>query len=395
MRRLTRYVLAELLKVFLVALACLTILILLFLVGREAVDKGIGVVPTLRMLPYILPEALRYAVPGTMLLAATSVYSRMASSNEVVAIKSAGISPMVLIWPMIVLAALLSYASVLLNDVSVSWGRAGVQRVVIESFEQIVYGVLRTQRSYSTPDWKISVRGVEGRRLIKPKVEVTQSKTGSKWNITADEAELQSDPDKGTLTILFKNAEFVTDDGFSGNIPDSEQIELQLDRFIRSRPGPLSPSNHRLSQIPQALAIQQELITERKQEMAATAALALMTGDLTHLAGSEWKNLRGGVAAVERKLHRLHTEQYRRWSDGFACLCFALIGAPMAIRFPHRDFLASFFVCFLPILLVYYPLLVVGLDQAKSGAWPPQSVWIGNAMLALWGVWLLRRVVRY
>jgi len=394
MRRLTRYVLAELLKVFLVALASLTTLILLFLVGREAVGKGMGIVPTLRILPYILPEALRYAVPGTMLLAATSVYSRMASSNEVVAVKSAGISPMVLVWPMIVLAALMSYASVWLNDIYVSWGRTGVQRVVIESFEQIVYGGLRTQKSFSRPDLKISVRGVEGRRLLNPKVVLTHPKSGSQWNITADEARLKSNPAEGTLTIEFVNAYFKSDDGFRGSLP-SLKFDVDPQQFTRGRPASLRPADHRLSQIPQAIAVEKEKITTRKQEMAATAAIALMTGDLSRLAGAQWQAQRGGVAAAERTLHRLHTEQYRRWSDGFACLCFALIGAPMAIRRPHRDFLASFFVCFLPILLIYYPLLVVGLDQAKSGAWPPQSVWIGNAMLVVWGVWLLRKVVRY
>jgi hypothetical protein len=44
---------------------------------------------------------------------------------------------------------------------------------------------------------------------------------------------------------------------------------------------------------------------------------------------------------------------------------------------------------------VYYPLLAVSVDQAKDGTFPPQSVWIGNILLSLAGVWLLRRVMRY
>jgi lipopolysaccharide export system permease protein len=67
----------------------------------------------------------------------------------------------------------------------------------------------------------------------------------------------------------------------------------------------------------------------------------------------------------------------------------------MAIRLKHAEFLAIFFVCFLPILLVYYPMLAVSVDQAKDGAFPPPAVWLGNVVLALWGVWLLRRVIRY
>jgi lipopolysaccharide export system permease protein len=94
-------------------------------------------------------------------------------------------------------------------------------------------------------------------------------------------------------------------------------------------------------------------------------------------------------------LHRLKTEPYRRWANGFSCLGFALIGAPMAIRRRHGEFWGSFFVCFLPILLVYYPMLVGCVDWAKDGVIPPATVWLGNFVLAAWGVWLLRRVIRF
>ena len=68
---------------------------------------------------------MQFAVPGTMLLATTSVYGRMASYNEIVAVKSLGISPMVLVWPTLILATLVSFVAVVLNDVAVSWGTTG------------------------------------------------------------------------------------------------------------------------------------------------------------------------------------------------------------------------------------------------------------------------------
>jgi lipopolysaccharide export system permease protein len=49
----------------------------------------------------------------------------------------------------------------------------------------------------------------------------------------------------------------------------------------------------------------------------------------------------------------------------------------------------------LPILLVYYPLLMFGLDRAKAGALPPQVMWLGDIAVAIAGLWLLRRTVRY
>ena len=95
------------------------------------------------------------------------------------------------------------------------------------------------------------------------------------------------------------------------------------------------------------------------------------------------------------RYYRLLSVPQRRWAGGFACLCFVLVGAPMAICLRNRDFLTSFFLCFLPILIVYYPLMIIGADQAKNGNLPTIFVWAGNGMLMLWGVWLLRRVIRY
>jgi len=87
-------------------------------------------------------------------------------------------------------------------------------------------------------------------------------------------------------------------------------------------------------------------------------------------------------------------EPWRRWANGFSCLCFVLVGAPMAIRMRNADFLTSFFLCFLPILLVYYPVFMLGVSRVKSGSLPPPAVWMGNVLVALWGLWLLRSVIR-
>ena len=66
----------------------------------------------------------------------------------------------------------------------------------------------------------------------------------------------------------------------------------------------------------------------------------------------------------------------------------------MAIRLRRSDFLTSFFVCFLPILIIYYPALMGAIDASKGGS-SPLWLWAGNGLLLVWGAWLLRRVIRY
>ena len=72
-----------------------------------------------------------------------------------------------------------------------------------------------------------------------------------------------------------------------------------------------------------------------------------------------------------------------------------MVGAPLAIRLRKADFVTSFFMCFLPILIVYYPLMALGVEQAKSGALPAYSVWLGNAICLVAGAWLLRGIVKH
>ena len=84
MKIITRYVLVELLLVFLVALTALKLFKLVVGLVREAQQQGLGLVQILMLVPYVLPEAMRFAVPGTMLFAVASVFgpSRRPGSRQ-------------------------------------------------------------------------------------------------------------------------------------------------------------------------------------------------------------------------------------------------------------------------------------------------------------------------
>lgn len=395
MRILTRYILFELLKVFLLTLVSMTVFVFLVLVGKEAVENGLGLVPILRMVPYMLPQAMQFAVPGAMLLATTSVYGRIASANEVVAIKSLGISPMVMVWPTLILAAIVSFGAVVINDVAVSWGHGGVDRVILGSAEEIAYGRLRTKRTFSNDNVNVTVRRVEGKRLIQPTVLIFDADRDAPLTITADEAEIHADFQKQAIIIRFLNADVAAGESLSVSHPGVLEWPISLAAFSGRNKGSRSPSNYSLREIGPSKTRQWEEIDRLKQEMTADAAFALMTGRTFDLSQAAWQERERRLYGAQETLHRLYTEPHRRWANGFSCLCFVMIGAPMAIRRRHGEFWGSFFACFLPILLVYYPMLVGTVDYAKDGVFPPQIVWLGNFVLAGWGVWLMQRVVKY
>jgi len=395
MRMLTRYVLAELNNVFLLSLLTLTVPMILILVVREALSHSLPPAQIVRLIPYILPQALQIAVPVTLLLATTSVYARMSGSNEVVAIKALGIHPTVILWPTILLAFLLSLGTVVLNDVAVSWGRNGVQRVVIEAVEEIAYGMLKTQRQYSGPNFDINVRDIEGRTLIGPTLTLKPRGNTPEITITAEKAELRSDREKNLLKIVLSNGTVLLKGEQMGHFPDVQEYEIPLRDADQADSQSTSPSWLPLSVIRGEIRNQRTVIERYEQELAVRAAQQMLSGDFDGLISPEWDTRQRTLANEWNRLHRLQTEPSRRWSAGFSCLCFVFVGAPMAIWLRNRDFLTSFFLCFAPILIVYYPALAYSVDAAKCGRFPPFSVWTGNVILVLWGAYVLRKVVRY
>ena len=59
-----------------------------------------------------------------------------------------------------------------------------------------------------------------------------------------------------------------------------------------------------------------------------------------------------------------------------------MVGCPIGIWFSKSDYLGAFITCFLPIVVMYYPLLLCGINMGKGGSVHPGiSIWVANAMM--------------
>ena len=395
MRIIARYILKELVSWFVVWLCVLTLLLVVLGLLTEAIRMNLGLMPTLRLIPYVLPSSLAFAVPGTILFTCCQVYGRMSAENEIVAAKALGISPLALLWPAFGLAFVLSVVGVALNDLAFSWGHVGVQRVIVQSVEEIAYGMLRTQRSYSNQRFSIIVKEVRGRKLIRPIMNFQPGDDSPAWTVIAAEAELQSDLERNTLRLIMTDCE-VDVAGARSVLPGRTVQEIPL--ALASAKGELKgaiPSHLPLSQLPQETERQAAVIRELEQSLAAQTALSLVTGQFDDLKEASWKEHRAELASARLRLNKLRTEPFRRWAGGFSSLCFVLVGAPIAIWARRSDLMSTFGWVFVPILIAYYPFFMFGFDRAKAGSLPPYSVWAANVVMVVIGLWWLRRVVRY
>jgi lipopolysaccharide export system permease protein len=330
-----------------------------------------------------------------MLFTVCFVYGRMSADNEVIATKALGITPVVLLWPAWLMAFGLSLVGVWLTDLAFSWGAIGAQRVVIQSVEEIAYGMLRTQKAYSSQRFSIIVKGVEDRKLIRPTMNFQASGDMPAIRITAAEAELKSDLEQNLMELSLTDCEVEMEPNIHYFSPGCTTQKYPLNFFSAKELREGSPTNLPLRQITGEIPAQIRLIAEIERSLAAQSALALVTGDLQELSEANWKTKRKQLADARNRLFRLRAEPWRRWANGFSTLAFVLVGAPLAILLRRADVMTRFGMSFLPILLSYYPLLMGCCDRAKAGSLPPYIIWIPNIILCGVGAWLMKRVVRY
>jgi lipopolysaccharide export system permease protein len=390
-----RYITWELIGWLAIVLVGLTGLLVLMVVLIEASRMGLGLGPTLRLLPFSLPLALAYAAPCAMLFTVCLIYGRMSADNEIVATKALGVTPTVLLWPAWLIAFGLSLIGIWLTDLAFSWGVAGVQRVVIQSVEEIAYGKLRAERAYANQRFSIIVKEVQDRKLIRPEMNFQASSDMPAVRISAAEAELKADLARSVMILTMTDCEVEMQPNIRSFIPGREVREFPLSFFSAKDVREGNPTNLPLRQISGEIPAQERRIDELERSLAAQSAIALVTGELQDLSEAIWKSRRKQLTDARNRLFKLRTEWPRRSANGFSTLAFVLVGAPLAILLKRADVVTRFGTSFLPILLSYYPLLLACCDRAKAGAWPPYLVWLPNVLLLGVGLWLMRRVVRY
>ena len=390
--KFTRYILWDVLKMFTLSLVAMTLVISLVFVGQELISKDLSYLAVAKLMPFILLIALQFSVSATILFSVCCVFGRISADNEIIALKSAGISPMCVFRPAVVLGVLLSVPSVWLNDMAVSWAKPAMQLVILRSFEEIIYRGLSSKKAYnSEKGFAIHVQEVKDRWLIKPNIWMqTDSQLRT---ISAERARISIDPVDDKMVIELIDA-FV--DAGSGQVRwhGSLTIDMPLNLAAKNGTNSTSPSQYSISQIPRELRRQNGLNDRRREKLATRYSIALASGRFISINDATSDNISEEVAETEKKLSRLKTEPMRRWALGFSCLAFVWMGVPMAILIRSADYWWTFGVCFIPILLIYYPIFGLTLELAKDGTWPASSLWLGNVTLALIGTCLMRKVVK-
>ncbi|MEM9354056.1 MAG: LptF/LptG family permease [Planctomycetota bacterium] len=375
MRIVTRQILCELLQVAVLTCVVLAAMLTLGLAAKEGLRKGLPLGVILWTTPCFLVETLGYIIPGSVLFSVSAVYGRMSRSFEITALKSLGVNPFWVFAPALVMAYLASFLTTCTYDLAACWSRPEVQRIVSRSVAEIANNVLREEKSFASPWCRIMVSEVQGEKLVNAAIRVPKEDGPGETLITTDWAVLSSRD--GGLLLTCANAEAEVS-GSSVVLPGRTEVPVPLEDPTR----PVHRDWLALSEL------EKHADQARWDEQRCRTELASCGCPV----GRE--NLENHLQWCVHKQRRLAAEPHRRWANGFSCLCFALIGAPVAVMLRNSDVMTTFFAVFLPVLLCFYPLLMMSERLAVSGAAPPWAFWLGDGLLVVVGALLMRRTIR-
>ena len=392
MKLLHRYILGELVRVFLILVVVLTVMLVFVGMFQEATARGLGPAQILQIMPFVVPSMLPFTIPATLLLSVCVVYGRISGDLEVIAAKSAGISAMQLLLPAFLLGTVLAVGSFGLLNYAIPWGVSNIERIVTQALEEIFFDVLSTQHYFSNPHegYTINVTDVKNRTLLD--VTIRYRRNHQQFTICAEAARMRFDLEEKQILVHLKN---VSGGGagsdFSGEMRYSElrfPLEMQLGRVV-SRNLTMDTLER---EIIRAKSDQDRLAAEKNIE----AAKMLFTGDFQQLAGEEIFDLEKQIKRAAADELKYRAEIHNRFSMSASCWFFAFLGGPFAMLQARRQFITSFIICFLPILVIYYPVMFLMMNLCKTGTLDPWwAMWVPNMIIGVAGFLVLRKVVQH
>ncbi len=400
---LQRYVWWEVFRAFAMALVTMTGIFVLFMVAAQAMgSRMLTPKDVLVLVPYIIPSTLPYTTPVSLLFAVTVVYGRIAGDNEVIAVKAAGLSVMTMIWPTILLGAAVSSLLWLGGRTWIPASAHEAKMVLFRDMEDVVYKFLKRDKQFTLPRSPISikVRDVEDRLLIKPTFWKKNPDETIATTIQAKTARLHFDVKEKKIVVELE-------EGVVQNHGAGEEVAI-LPQGMESFEFPLpdgqgekgfafkSVQEYTNAELEERMADARiHLARDRKRE-AIAVGLLFGAGKIDQAPWGDVKDAFINYSEYVKRTNECETEKQLRTSLAFGSLLFVVLGAPVGIRFAKRDFLSAFMSCFLPIIGIYYPLMLLGINMGKEGTWPPyQALWISNLALALLSGWVYPRIIKY
>ena len=285
----------------------------------------------------------------------------------------------------------MSLGSLILSDQIIPWAEKNIENTIACELETIFLEKLRSQNQIHDPTSGISitVMGVRNKTLLVPTFRYSPPNK-KPVHLQAEEATLEFDLTNQQVILHISKGHI--------DFPGKPRFFVKKDTFpfpLPSQPTMAKPRHMSVKSIKSELVDLSEKKNEFEFQRDIEVAMLLALGDFEHFQSPEVNTDLPQNQFQEKRQNKLKTALSSRFALSCSCFFFVLVGCPFSIAQARRQFLTSFFLVFLPILLFYYPIVLLAINLAKQGKIEPTwSLWAGNAGLLIVAIHMLRKVLR-
>ena len=218
---LYKYIINEIWPSFAASLLVTVFVILatrLMSITELIVNRGVHVGHVGRMILYLLPDIIEFALPAAILMAVVAAFLRLSSDNEMISLKACGISLYQMMPPVLVLSFVGLLVSAVVGTVSVPWGNRAFKDLVFEMAQSKADLGIR-ERIFCEPFDEVVfyVNSFSSQERVMKNVFVVDRRDKNVTNtIVAEEGRIRSYPNKRLINLHFlKGTVFITEKDLS------------------------------------------------------------------------------------------------------------------------------------------------------------------------------------
>ncbi len=344
---------------------CLASLLSLVLVGRMLqlreliMSLGLNIGDVLLLFVYLSPFFMLLIIPVTCMLAVFLTFLRMSSDNELLALKSGGISLYRLLPATLAFCIVCALLTLFTSLYGLSWGMLHFRNTLVDYAKTKTQ--LMLQPGVFNQDFSklmVYARTVDLHHgLLENIIVEDRSREAATVTILAPLGLIKSVPGKGQIIIALQDGRIYQQEGESISVLrfDNYQVRLDLTTVLDDF----------------------DIDEQKPKEMSWKRLRALHSDPQTRNTHDE------------NYYRKLSVELHKRWVFPTACLVLGLFALPLACAFEGLRRQWGFFLA-LGFFLFYYTLLSLGLSLGETGSVPPSvGLWLPNILflgLTGWGI---------